>query len=192
MTRFYLNEQNKLKTAIEAVTRAVLKFNARDFDADQTLLLALNETAAIYKELGKTDRENECQTLKAEWITAQRGINPISFEKITSRRGEMLSTISFKVMQRVGHLLNLDVEEVDAKLNEVSALISQVIVAAFQGGLLTEQIVRDAKTQEEKERLWVSLGADANIAIGQKRVLLQVNRFDVLIVFDELLQRLIE
>lgn len=192
MNRFYLNDKQKLTTAIGLFNDALAGFNARDFDADKALLKALTGTVLIYKELGKTDRENEFQSLKAEWITAQRGINPVNFEKQQLRRGELVNTISFKVMQRAGQLLNTDIHEVEDKLNEVSVLISQIIIAAFQAGLLTEQMVRDAQTQEDKERLWGSLSGDANIAIGQKRVLLMVNKYDALILFDELAQRLLQ
>lgn len=191
MTRFYLNDQKKIQTATGFFTDALAQFNAREFDADKALLKALNETIAIYKELGKTDRENEFQTLKAEWITAQRGINPISFEKVTQRRSEMVNMISFKVMQRASQLMNTDIQEVDAKINEVSLLIGQIIVAAFQNGLLTTDAIKAAKTQKEKEMLWDGLSADANIAIGQKRVLLMVNRYDILILFDDMVQRLV-
>jgi hypothetical protein len=191
MTRFYLNEQQKLNTATTLFTGALAAFNAREYESDRVLLAALDGTVGIYKELGKTDRENEFQSLKAEWITAQRGINPISFEKITLRRGEMLNTISFKVMQRAGQLLNIDLQETNARLEEVSQLIGQIIVAAFQNGMLTIDRIREARTQDRKEALWQDLSADANIAIGQKRVLLSVNRFDALLLFDELAQRLL-
>lgn len=191
MNRFYLNDQKKIQTATEFFNTALQQFNAREFDADKALLKALNETIAIYKELGKTDRESEFQALKAEWITAQRGINPISFEKVTLRRSEMVSMICFKVMQRASQLLNTDQQDVDAKIAEVSALIAQIIVAAFQGGLLTTEMIVNARTQKEKELLWDGLSADANIAIGQKRVLLMVNRYDVIILFDDMTQRLV-
>lgn len=191
MTRFYLNDQKKINTATALFTEALQQFNARDYDADKALLKALNETIAIYRELGKTDRENEFQTLKAEWLTAQRGINPISFEKVTQRRTEMVNMISFKIMQRASQLMNTDIQEVDARINEVTLLIGQIIVAAFQNGLLTTDAIKDAKTQKQKEMLWDALGADANLAIGQKRVLLMVNKYDVLIIFDDMTQRLI-
>ena len=192
MNRFFLNDKQKLTTAIDLFNEALARFNARDFDADKALLLALTDSVSIYKELGKSDRENEFQSLKAEWITAQRGINPVSFEKQQLRRGELVNTISFKVMQRAGQLLNTDIHEVDEKLNEVSVLISQIIIAAFQAGLLTEDGIRNARTQEDKERLWSGLSADANISVGQKRVLLMVNKYDALILFDELAQRLLQ
>jgi hypothetical protein len=192
MTRFYLNEQQKLNTATTFFTQALAAFNAREFEADRVLLHALDGGIAIYKELGKTDRENEFQSLKAEWITAQRGINPISFEKVTLRRGEMVNTISFKVMQRAGQLLNIDLQETNAKIEEVSQLIGQIIVAAFQNGMLTNEQIRNADTQDKKEALWQSLAADTNIAVGQKRVLLMVNRFDAVILFDDVTRQLIQ
>lgn len=191
MTRFYLNDQKKIQTATGFFTDALAQFNARAFDADKALLKALNETIAIYKELGKSDRENEFQTLKAEWITAQRGINPISFEKVTQRRSEMVNMISFKIMQRASQLMSTDIQEVDAKINEVSLLIGQIIVAAFQNGLLTTEAISAATTQKQKKMLWDGLSADTNIAIGQKRVLLMVNRYDILILFNDMTQRLI-
>lgn len=191
MTRFYTNEKTRLDKALQLMIAALQKYNAKDFEADTALKVALDEALLMYKELGKSNQESQFEALKAEWVTAQRGINPMSLEKLTVRRNEMVGTVKFKIMQRAQQQLAMDVEAVDAVLNEASTLISQIIVASLQGGLLNPELIRRAGDPDAVETLWKNSGDDTNVMLGQQRVLLMVSRYDALLIFGDLLQRLI-
>jgi hypothetical protein len=191
MTRFYLHEKARLDKALQLLIAAMEKYNARDFDADVALMTAFDEGIGIYKELGKSNQESRLQALKAEWVTAQRGINPVTLEKVSIRRNEMVNTIKFSVMQKMQQQLSEDTGEAEAILKEASVLISQIIIAALQAQLITERDIEMAGTEEEKEALWITAGKDNNISLGQKRVLLLISRFDALLIFGDLLQQLI-
>lgn len=191
MTRFYTNEKTRLDKALQLMIAALQKYNAKDFEADTALKVALDEALLMYKELGKSNQESQFEALKAEWVTAQRGINPMSLEKLTVRRNEMVGTVKFKIMQRAQQQLAMDVEAVDAVLNEATTLISQIIVASLQGGLLNPELIRRAGDPDAVETLWKNIGDDANVMLGQQRVLLMVSRYDALLIFGDLLQRLV-
>lgn len=191
MTRFYTNEKTRLDKALQLMIAALQKYNAKDFEADTALKVALDEALLMYKELGKSNQESHFEALKAEWVTAQRGINPMSLEKLTVRRNEMVGTVKFKIMQRAQQQLAMDVEAVDAVLNEATTLISQIIVASLQGGLLNSELIRRAGDPDAVETLWKNIGDDANVMLGQQRVLLMVSRYDALLIFGDLLQRLV-
>ncbi len=190
MTRFFLNDRARLTDVLQLLNRALVKFNARDFDADSVLLEALNGIIDTYKELGKSDRETQFLAMKAEWVTAHRGINPLTFEKVTVRRSEMTSGVAFRLLQRAEHLLTDDLAEAEGRIREAEGLVSQIIIAAFQAGLLKAVDLEKIKDPQTSGPLWDSLAADPNIVIGQKRAQLLVHRFDALIIFSDLLQRL--
>jgi hypothetical protein len=191
MTRFYLHEKTRLDKALQQLIIAMEKYNARDFDADEALKAAFDEAIGIYKELGKSSQESQLQAAKAEWVTALRGINPVTLEKVSTRRNEMTSTIRFSVMQKMQQQLSADAGEVEATLKEASLLVSQIIIAALQAQVITEKDIEAAKTEDEIEKLWMTAEKDANIALGQKRVLLLISRFDTLLIFGDLLQQII-
>lgn len=191
MTRFYFNEKTRLDKALQLMIAALQKYNSKDFEADMALKLALDEALLAYKELGKSNQESQFEALKAEWVTAQRGINPVSLEKLTVRRNEMVSTVKFKIMQRAQQQLAVDVEAVEAVLNEATSLVSQIIVAALQGGWIKIDDIRRADNADAVETLWKNLDRDANILLGQQRVLLMISRYDALLIFGDLLQRLV-
>jgi hypothetical protein len=126
----------------------------------------------------------------AELVTAQRGINPYTLQKQNVGRNEMLSSVMFKILQALEVQLRTYYLAGDEKLQQAKDLISQIIVAALQGGLLTNLDIEKIKTQKQTETAWKKLGEDANISLGQKRVLLLVNFYDVIILFDELITAL--
>ncbi len=190
MTRFYLNEKMRLDKALQLLTAALEKYNERAGDADDALKKAFDEAVAIYKELGKSSQESLFQSLKTEWITAQRGINPVTLEKVSIRRNEMVNTIKFKIMQKAQQQLGIDIDEVEAVLKEATTLVSQIIIAAFQARLITAGDIDSTIKEEEIEALWKNIGKDDNISLGQKRVQLLISRFDALLIFGDLLQKL--
>jgi hypothetical protein len=190
MTRFYLNEKERLNKALQLMIAALQKYNSKDFETDTALKLALDEALLVYKDLGKSNQQSQFEALKAEWVTAQRGINPITLEKVTVRRHEMLGTVKFKIMQRAQQQLAMDVEAVEAVLSEATTLVSQITVAALQAGLISPDDIRRADDADAVEMIWKNLDRDNNILLGQQRVLLMISRYDALLIFGDLLQQL--
>lgn len=172
---------------LKLLTGVLEKFNSRDYNTQIALLSYLDESIKIYNDLGRIQRESELQLLKAEIITAQRGISPITFEKKTINRHEMENTISFKVLQSSEQQLRSDILENENTLKQAKDLVSQIIVASIQLDLLNTDKINAIKTSKDIDDLWVNIGADANINLGQKRVLLIVSKYDALLLFEDLL-----
>jgi hypothetical protein len=187
MQKFYYNTVDKLRVTQAALNLVTVKYTSRDFDTDTALIQFLTTTSVAYKEIGNKDRESQLLTLKAEFLTAQRGINPITFEKITIRRNEMVNTICFKILQAVEQFMRTDLQQATQILDAAKEIVTQIIIAGLQAGIITDVLIEQLKTQEKIESLWKLLSTDANIAIGQKRVLLQVSKYDVWFLIDELI-----
>ncbi len=187
MQKFYHNENAKITALLTQLNGVMNKFNSRDYDTDVVLLHCLEESINTYKSLGRIQRESQLQSLRAEFITAQRGTNPITLEKQNIRRHEMTNAIAFKVMQSTEQQLRQDFIENENMLKQAGDLIVQIIIAAIQGGLLTDVDILNIKESKDIENAWNKIGADPNIALGQKRVLLLVSKYDALILFDDLL-----
>jgi len=187
MQKFYFNEKIKITALIGQLNAATEKFSAKDYHADTLLMQLLSDAINTYRDLGYSERESQLQVLRAEFVTAQRGVNPISFEKQSIRRHEMTNTISFKILQAIEGLLRSDLEEKNARLQQASDLVAQIIIASMQAGILKNDEIKKIKNQQDLESIWSAIGADANIDLGQKRVLLLINKYDALILFDDLL-----
>ena len=192
MQRFFYNEKIKITALINQLNAAMELYNNRHFDLDKVLIGLLKNCIQLYKDLGYADKESQVQSLMTEMVTAQRGINPYSLLKQNIRRNEMQQIVSFKILQSLELLLRTDDSAAEAKLAQAADLVSQIIVAALQAGLLTDDEIKQIKTEKEREVAWKKLDADANISLGKKRVLLLVSSFDALLLFDELLAPLIK
>lgn len=190
MLKFYFNDKEKLEQLNTRFIATLGKYNQRDYDTEKVMLQLLDETGKIYHERGYSNRENQAQTMKAELATALRGIHPVTLEKVAVRRNEMQMTIVFKLLSTLGDMLRTDLEKIDTRLDEARQLTAQIFVAALQTNLLDTDKIKKIKTQQQIENMWDTLSADANIALGQKRVLLLVSRFDVLLLCEELITQL--
>jgi len=102
----------------------------------------------------------------------------------------MQSSTAFRIMQALESQLRADLLEVTDTLHRAEDLIGQILLASIQKGLISDADIRDTVTQDAIETLWRSIASDADIALGEKRVLLIVSRFDVYLLIDTLLSGL--
>ncbi len=190
MQKFYYNNLSKLNNVQALLNNALVKYNKKDFDADVALLQCINDAASTYNALGNIDRENQILSLKAEYVTAHRGINPSTYEKVSIRRHEMQQTTAFKILQALEGFLRTDTTQIQQIIASAKDILTQIIIAAFQSKILNAANIKLLKAQKDIEVFWAKLGKDENIALGQKRVLLQVSKFDVFVMLGELVDSL--
>jgi hypothetical protein len=187
---FLHKEAQQLTELLQALVAAFRLYDGRDPGVHAALLALLDRTAAACRDRGRADGESRMASLKAELTTALRGINPVTLEKLSTRRHEMQSGVAFKVLQAVEGQVRGDLEAVADRLRGAEDLITQIVIAALQKGLLTADAIAGATTSAALEALWQTLGADPEIALGQKRVLLLVSSYDALLLIDAVLSRL--
>ena len=192
MQKVYYKEYQLLQHLLDIVIKALEKYNNKEYDCDNFLLTALTESHTAYGQAGLKQKESKILALKSEFITAQRGINPLTFEKVAIRRGEMQSTISFKVLHDLEEIVRTDLIETEVKIKQAEDLVNQIILAAYQGGILTAERLKKIRSNSSMKNMWKELGRDPNINMGQKRVLLIVSEYDAYIILDDTLTRLRE
>ena len=190
MQPFLAKEADQLSGLAAALSGVFRLYNDRKTELNDSLLAFLDDAAGVYKDRGHQQKETQVLSLKAELITALRAINPITLERVTQRRHEMQSGIAFRVLQSVELRVRNDLEEVGGSLRQAEELLTQIVVAAIQKGLMSEATIAATTTQPAIEALWRSFAADADIAVAQKRLLLMVSIYDVLLLLDKLLASL--
>ncbi len=174
-------------TGLESAVAGVLTlYNERSPDVSDSLLRVLDDAAVVYKDRGRQERAAQVLSLKAEIVTAQRAIHPLTLEKISVRRHEMQTAIAFRVLQSVEGQLRADLETTMEKLERARDLLGQIIVAGIQKGLITDAMIASMTTQAAIEAWWAAMAADTDLALAQKRLLLLVSRYDVFLLAEAL------
>lgn len=189
MQPFYYSQVNKLMGALNALEKVTVQYINRAFDLPASLLEWLDHTVQAYKDIGQLERESQLLLLKAEMVTAQRGINPATLEKQSTHRNELQYNTAFRIMQAAEALLRTDLGSKMEKLREAEDLVRQVVIAGFQEGIITQEKIMKAKKQSHLEALWAELSIDPNISLGQTRILLLISKYDVWIMLGDLLAR---
>ena len=190
MQRLVHKELQRLGELLRTVVEAFRLYGEQKPELHASLLELLDRAATAYREAGRPERQSHVESLRAELATALRGIDPSTLERPATRRREMQSSIAFKVLQALESSLRGSFQQATETLERGESLVSQIVIAGIQKGLIDEATIRDATTQEALESLWRSLAADADIALGQKRTLLLVSPVDVHLLLDDVLARL--
>lgn len=186
MQRFYHNDKQQLIQLLSVFNEVSAKYSRKDFDTDIALKALLDKAAARYKEGGHTDKESQVRLLQAEIATAERGIHPETRERVTTRRSEMRMGIQLKVLQTLEQMLREELTTANNKLQEARDIVAQILLAGMQGGILEDVVLTKDNNEAELQAIWKLLSADGNIVLGQKRVLMMVSMYDILLLMDEL------
>lgn len=186
MQQLLFNEVQQLATLQRSLAGVFALYNDRGLGVNESLLRVLDDVTGVYRDRGRQERVSQVLSMKAEVVTAQRAIHPVTLEKIAVRRHEMQMAIAFKVLQSVEARLREDLETTLETLERARDLLSQIIIAGFQKGLITDATIAAMTTQGAIEAWWTAIAADADIALAQKRVLLLVSRFDAILLSDAL------
>jgi len=187
MQRFYHNDQQQLIQLLNMFSEVSAKYSRKEFDTDIALKALLDKATARYKEAGHTDKESQARLLQAELATAERGIHPETRERVTSRRSDMKMGIQLKVLQTLEHLLREELAAAGNRLQEARDMLTQILLAAMQSGILNDAVLAGAATEADLQAIWKLLAADKNIALAQKRILVRVSMYDVLLLMEELI-----
>ena len=178
MQKFYTNENAQLTQTLEQLGRVMALYNQRDFETDTALRALLNLLETSYEREKKDDLKVWIQHLKMEFVTVQRGVNPLTFEKLITGKRDMQSTAYFRILQalytKIQHQFNQNVE----RLQEAQVLVTQILIAGLQNGMISTELLQSIQNEQDIERLWKHLSTDSNLLLGQRRVLLMVSRYD--------------
>jgi len=187
MQRFYYNDKQQLTQLLISFNEVSEKFSKKDYDTDKALKQLLDNTIKVYKESGFADKESQLQVLRAELTSIEKNIHPLTYEKVTVRKGEMKTSICLKILQSLEQLLRNDYTHCTDKLQEARDMISQILLAALQGGLVTDTLLDSTNTESELQKMWKLLSTDGNLALAQRRVLMNVSIYDALLLMEELI-----
>ncbi|OLY91193.1 hypothetical protein SAMN05444008_11266 [Cnuella takakiae] len=192
MQRFYHHEVQQYEGLLQLLNGLFEKYNTRDPDVLPALQAWLDKAIATYRGMGKSGLENMALSWKADLVTALRNINPATLERVTQHRYQMQVAIAYRLLQAAGAQLQSDLQGCRQNLDAARSLAAQLVTAALQNGVVTDEQLEAAASQEALEELWKDMAADAGIALGQKRLLMQVSRYDVWILLEEILASIAE
>jgi hypothetical protein len=176
-----------LEQLLQSANIALRAHTDRDPGLGAVVVAYLNDAITAYHGFGIPDAENEMVVLKAQVAEARDGVNPLTLERVTTRRREMQRTVALHVLQASGERLRADYADVRRSLTELRDRLSPLALYALQKGLVPSASSRDL-TQSELEQLWQALMVDPESQPAARRVALGATTIDALLVLGDLLE----
>jgi hypothetical protein len=176
----------QLQQLLERSNAVFVKYNQLDLDLALALTGFLDEAISLYRALNRASAENELLALKAQFVSAEHGTHPLTLERITSHRREMMRSIALRVLQQSALQLRTDYEQVTQTLNEARIQLRPIVLLAMQKGLIS-QSQRKQISQHQLDELWRSLLKEPDIVLAARQVAMQISLFDIQLLLSELI-----
>ena len=190
MKRFFHHDLNLIDVQLKAISAVWLKYQIKSYDLYDSTPLLMDDTIKMYQQLSKGNRETQMNTHKAELLTAKRGIDPITLAKVTIHKNELVANTIFKILQNMTALVQEDEQDIRNKLTNAGETINQIILTSLQQGLFNRSDIDKLSSSDQVQLLWIKIGQNENIALGQAQLLLNVSKYDAVVLFEEALHSL--
>ncbi len=184
MLPFLHHRLRLLEQLLRRSSDVLVKYNRFDLDLAVALTGFLDEAIALYGSLGEASGENELLTLKAQFVSAQAGTNPLTLERLTTHRREMMRAIALLVLQQSAQRLRADAERVAQRLCDGRSQLHKITLMAMQQGLIPPQ---GQICQGELEQFWHTLLNEPGICLAARQLAMQLSQFDVQLLLADLI-----
>ncbi len=141
----------------------------------------LDETIDFFRQFNGIGNESQMKVLKGDHAMIQAGSDPAGQGHIALTRRSHRRQATYKVIKQGIEVLNNHYEAIDSKLKQAGNLIEQIVLAALQANLLSNDDLN-----LPGEQLWSKMRADNNLQLMQKKILLSVSKFDALLLLSDI------
>jgi hypothetical protein len=167
----------------DTVLRACLE---RDIALVELASRHLEEARAAYGRVGIPDAENHALGLLAQVAEARGGVNPLTHERVPTRRREMQRTVVLHAVLENAERLRADYGDVRSALGALRERLTPLALFALQKGFVPDVGGRSL-TQAELDAVWQKLCDDADSRPATRQLAMFATPIDVLLVLGELL-----
>lgn len=150
------------------------------------VLAHLDAAGAVYAELSVPDARNLVVELAAQMAAARDGINPLTHERVATRRREMQRTVALHLVQASSERLRTDYADVSRSLTALRERLTPLALYAVQEGLVPPTPDGDLP-QAELEAVWQALLQDPQSRGAARQVAATATFPDILITLGDLL-----
>ena len=187
MQAFVHERLQALQRLLARSSEVLAKYNRLDLDLAAALTDFLDEAVAVCRALGRASNENLLLALKAQFVSAQQGIHPVTLERVSGHRRELQRAIALQVLQRSAELLRADIARDSQALDEGRGQLRTIVLLAIRDGLLPLQ-ARRPPSQRQLDALWRHLLQAPDIQLAARQVALQLGVYDIQLLLAELIQ----
>lgn len=159
-------------------------FIKKDFNLDKKLMQLLSSAQEYYRQVGESTAEGNLSQLKIHLDLAVSGIDPVSLERVKTRRRDLLRTACYHCLSSLSNVLERSLQTTEAVLLNASETINQLLLSAFQSKLITDDLIKKTDTIEKCTALWNTLKTNEQIALIDKKLKLDILQEDISILLD--------
>lgn len=185
MQPFLHGRLQSLERLLARASEVLAKYNRLDLDLAPALTGFLDDAIATQRALQRGAAENELLALKAQFVSAEHGVHPVTLERATGHRRELLRGVALRVLQHSAEQLRNDIARDRQRLDEATVQLRPIVLLAFRQGLITAR-TRRPMSQARLETLWRDLLRETDVALAARQLAMQLSLHDILLLLADL------
>ncbi len=188
--KFVTSKKEKVTELLKAASVLYESYNNKDYYFEANMLKMLDDVKGYYENENRYSGITMTESMKSDLLSTLKGIDPVKFEKIANGRRNLQLITAFKVLKETDNHLRTEFDTINSKLDEAEQIIGQVILSALQSGIIQFADLKENITHAEIETIWKKISNDMNLLLVQKKILLIVSFYDIIILTEKVIIKL--
>lgn len=190
MKVFIHYKQQHLEIFLQSLNGLNNNYITRSYEFDQNLINFLDNIHEHFARLGESVDAAEISRLKTYFVTAQKGVNPQSLEKLRIGRRENIWASAFYCMDKLSELLQQNLQKQNILLNEASDVIQQLVLSMLQSKFIDKEMLQKVDSPEHIQSLWGKMLENEQIDLMNMKLKLSVHQQDIYLLLEKIITRL--
>lgn len=186
MLPFLHHRLQLLLQLLERANTVLVKYTQLDLDLAAAMVEYLDAAIAAYHTLGEAGGENELLALKAQFVSAESGTHPLTLERVTTYRRQMMRAVALLVLQQSARKLRADADQATQKLEEGRTQLLQLVLLAMEKRVIPPNQPAPID-QNQLEAIWRQLREEPETQLVARQLAMQLNIIDIQLLLSDLL-----
>jgi len=173
------------------VSDLIIRFNAGRPDVGEALPGLLDHAAQAFATHGLSNTQARVLELRAQLLMAERGIDPSTLVRQSSRRRELSARFTFRVLMAMSEQLRDSLQQDDSTLAGARQQLAPILLAGMQTGFVASAgLDIDAPSQAAIGMFWRAALTDVSLGMAARQVALMIILPDIVLLLWDLIAAL--
>lgn len=180
----------QINTFIEKLIQLHQLYAQNSYHLDEELETFLKACQTFYKTTGAVNDELVFNELRSYLITARKGFDPKTLEKLKTHKRANLQTASFYCLNQAGEHLKKAIAAIDQLLDETTETLYNILLNLVQSEAMSLEQLYKTDTLEKCELLWSQLIHEKQINIIALKFKQKLHLQDIYILLDNIISKI--
>lgn len=183
-------QQQQVEKLVATLNKLHQLYEQQSYYFEKEFLLFCDAGIQYFESVGAQKLVLKFNELKTYFLTASKGISPITLERIRVEKRAMLQASSFYCLRELSLVFEQQLDLLNDKLEDAYQTLTQLILGMLQSGFIKREVLEKTRNPDQWAQFWQQIRADNTVYLIEKKLLAYITLEDLYILLDKVISNI--